>query len=170
MGKYLVCLLFVLLSFDSINSALTPFFRRFNLQIVNQLEFHKKLKVQCETKNFGIPVTYLNISESFQYKFIIIPKLLFRCNLWQGPNYKHHVFFEAFFPSRDFIYGTCTGMHPNVCMWIAKEQGVYVRHGKELSEDFKYGWDTPTKQREFAPVGALTNESEFDSDKILKTN
>ncbi|XP_019092437.1 PREDICTED: uncharacterized protein LOC109129190 [Camelina sativa] len=163
MGKYLVFFLLVLFSFDSIDSLLPPFFRTFHLQIVNQLQFNKKLKVQCESNTHGFPITYLNIGESFQFKFIIFPNVLYRCNLWQGPNYKHHVFFEAFFPSLNCIDGTYNGMNPNVCLWIAKEQGVYVRHTKFLREYFRYGWDIPTKQREIAPVGAPTSESEFDS-------
>ncbi|XP_023642565.1 S-protein homolog 26-like [Capsella rubella] len=162
MGKYLVFLFFFLFSFDSINSSISPFFKTFHLQIVNRLEFHKKLKIQCESDSFQsyrLPTTYINIGESYQLKFIILPNVMYRCSLWQGPNYKHNVYFKAFIPSQSFIDDTCNGMNPNVCMWIAKERGVYVRHDKFLREYFRYGWDTPTEQREIAPVSALTSES-----------
>ncbi|ESQ54338.1 hypothetical protein EUTSA_v10026925mg, partial [Eutrema salsugineum] len=87
---------------------------KFNVEIVNQLRFHKKMEVHCKSKTHDFPITYLNIGESFQFKFTINPKTQYWCNLWQGPNYKHHVVFDAFLPDKDFIDGTCTGMDPNV--------------------------------------------------------
>ncbi|KAG7541076.1 Plant self-incompatibility S1 [Arabidopsis thaliana x Arabidopsis arenosa] len=164
MGKYLLCLFFILLSFDSIDSYLMPpLFRKFNVEIVNQLEFHKILRVHCKSKSHDFPITYLNIGESFQFKFTIFPKTLYWCNLWQGPNYKHYVVFAAFRPDKDFIDGTCTGMHPNVCRWTAKEEGVYVRNKQFEGEYFMYTWDAPSKIRKIPPVNAPSSESEFDS-------
>ena len=79
--------------------------------------------------------------------------------MFQGPNYKHHVVFDAFLPDKDFIDGTCTGMHPNVCMWIAKEDGAYVLNKKFHGEYFMYKWDAPTRNTsEVAPA----NEYEFN--------
>ncbi|EOA32923.1 hypothetical protein CARUB_v10016262mg [Capsella rubella] len=137
MGKILVFFLFVLISFDSTNSSLPPFFKRFHIQIVNQLEFHKKLRIQCASGSFHesrLPTLYLNTSESILINFNIIPYVPFWCTLRQGPNYIHKVYFEAFFPSRKFIDGTCNGMHPNVCMWVAKERAIYVLHDHVLRE------------------------------------
>lgn len=73
--------------------------------------------------------------------------------MFQGPNYKHHVVFDAFHPDKDFIDGTCNGMHPNVCRWTAKEEGVYVRNKKFDGEFFMYTWDGPTNVREISPMG-----------------
>ncbi|CAH2077627.1 unnamed protein product, partial [Thlaspi arvense] len=109
---------------------------KFNVEIVNQLGFHKKLKVHCKSKTHDFPITYLNIGENFQFKFIIYLKTQYWCNLWQGPNYEHHVVFDAFLPNQDFIDNTCTGMNPNVCRWTAKEEGVYVRKKKNKGEYF----------------------------------
>ncbi|EOA32521.1 hypothetical protein CARUB_v10015802mg [Capsella rubella] len=165
MGKYLVFFLFVLISFDSINSSFfPPFFKTFNIQFVNQLEFHKKLRILCKTGSFHEatePTIFLNVGESTLIKFRMIPFVPFWCNFWQGPNYIHNVYFEAFFPSQKFIDSICNGMHPNVCTWVAKERAVYVRHNNVLRE--RYGWNTPIKQREIAPAIALTSEPEFDS-------
>ncbi|XP_024004478.1 S-protein homolog 21 [Eutrema salsugineum] len=164
MGKYLLSVfLIIILSFDSINSRLLPpLFRKFNVEIVNQLRFHKKMEVHCKSKTHDFPITYLNIGESFQFKFTINPKTQYWCNLWQGPNYKHHVVFDAFLPDKDFIDGTCTGMDPNVCRWIAKEEGVYVLNKKFKGEYFMYTWDAPTKYGEISPVNGPSSESEFD--------
>ncbi|EOA18782.1 hypothetical protein CARUB_v10007402mg, partial [Capsella rubella] len=132
---------------------------KYHIEIVNQLKFHKKLKVHCKSKSHDFPITYLNIGENFQFKFIIYPTTQYWCNLWQGPNYEHHVVVNVFHSDVYFIDHTCNGMHPNVCKWTAKEQGVYVHHTQE--EHFMYGWSTPTNQREITPVCAPTPE--FDS-------
>ncbi|XP_019089493.1 PREDICTED: uncharacterized protein LOC109128144 [Camelina sativa] len=155
MRKYLLFLVLVFISVDSINSTRSILFRKFNVEIVNQLQFHKKLKVHCRCKNYYFPITYLNIGESFKFKFIIYPKTLYWCNLWQGPNYKHHVVFDAFRANCYFIDHTCSGIDPNVCRWTAKEQGVYVHD--TLGEFFMYGWK-PKNQREITPVNAPTTE------------
>ncbi|CAH2077625.1 unnamed protein product [Thlaspi arvense] len=155
MGKYLLSFFLILLSFDSINTyLLPPLFRKFNVEIVNQLEYHKKLRVHCRSKTHDFPITYLNIGETFQFGFIIYPKTQYWCNLWQGPNYKHHVVFDAFLPDKDFIDGTCTGMDPNVCRWTAKEEGVYVRNKQFKGEYFMYTWDAPSNLEPDSPVGA----------------
>ena len=84
MGKYLLCFFLVLLSVDSINSYLMPpLFRKFNIEIVNQLGFQKKLKVHCKSGSHDFPITYLNIGENFQFKFTINLKTLYWCDLWQ---------------------------------------------------------------------------------------
>ncbi|KAH0941139.1 LOW QUALITY PROTEIN: hypothetical protein HID58_000776 [Brassica napus] len=159
MGKYLLIFFVILISFDSINSLMPPLFRKFNVEIVNKLGFNKKLKVHCKSGSHDFPITYLNIGESFQFKFTILLTTLYWCNLWQGPNYKHHVVFDAFLPDKDFIDGTCTGMHPNVCMWIAREDGVYVLNKKFHGEYFMYKWDAPTRNTsEVVPA----SEYEFD--------
>ncbi|CAN6912528.1 unnamed protein product, partial [Brassica oleracea] len=119
--------------------------RKFNIEIVNQLGFQKKLKVHCKSGSHDFPITYLNIGENFQFKFTINLKTLYWCDLWQGPNYKHHVVFNAFLPDKDFIDGTCTGMDPNVCRWIAKEEGVYVLNKQFHGEYFMYKWDAPSR-------------------------
>ncbi|XP_019086577.1 PREDICTED: uncharacterized protein LOC109126993 [Camelina sativa] len=164
MKKCFLIFFLILLSFDSINSYLMPpLFRKFNVEIVNQLKFHKKMKVHCKSRSHNFPITYLNIGESFQFKFTILSKTKYWCNLWQGPNYKHYVVFDAFRPDKDFIDGTCTGMHPNVCRWTAKEEGVYVRNKKFEGEYFMYSWDAPTNIGEITPVSSFAVESKFDS-------
>ena len=73
----------ILISFDSINSLMPPLFRKFNVEIVNKLGFNKKLKVHCKSGSHDFPITYLNIGESFQFKFTILLTTLYWCNLWQ---------------------------------------------------------------------------------------
>lgn len=95
MGKYLLCFSLVLLSFDSINSYLMPpLFRKFNVEIVNQLGFDKKLKVHCKSGSHDFPITYLNIGENFQFKFTIKLKTLYWCNLWQV-RYTHFQYMQC---------------------------------------------------------------------------
>ena len=83
MGKYLLIFFAILISFDSINSLMPPLFRKFNVEIVNKLGFNKKLKVHCKSGSHDFPITYLNIGESFQFKFTILLTTLYWCNLWQ---------------------------------------------------------------------------------------
>ncbi|CAN8326394.1 unnamed protein product [Cochlearia groenlandica] len=161
MGKYLLSFFLIILSFEFTNSyLLPPLFRKFNVEIVNQLGFSKKLKVHCKSKSHDFPITYLNIGESFHFKFTINPHTQYWCNLWQGPNYMHHVVFDAFLPDKDFIDGTCTGMNPNVCKWTAKEEGVYVLNKQFHCQYFMYTWDAPNNY--ISPMTAPSAiESEF---------
>ena len=77
MGKYLLFFFVILISFDSINSLMPPLFRKFNVEIVNKLGFNKKLKVHCKSGSHDFPITYLNIGESFQFKFTILLTTLY---------------------------------------------------------------------------------------------
>ncbi|KAJ0251628.1 S-protein [Hirschfeldia incana] len=161
MGKYLLCFFLILISFDSINSIMPPLFRKFNVEIVNLLGFNKKLKVHCKSGSHDFPITYLNNGEKFQFQFTILLTTLYWCNLWQGPNYEHHVVFDAFRPDKDFIDGTCTGMERNVCSWIAEEDGIYVIT-KHFGEYFMYIWDWNAPSINI-PVGAPASEYEFNN-------
>lgn len=56
--------------------------------------------------------------------------------------------FDACVSDDGFIENRCSGMHPNVCTWTAKEDGIYVRYNKSGRDCIMYKWDAPTKLEE----------------------
>ncbi|KAL0682359.1 hypothetical protein Bca4012_049206 [Brassica carinata] len=139
MEKILICFLFFFVSIQKIDSIL--FFRRFNVEVSNKLEGNKILEVTCSEKGTSTRVQFLDFNSSFLVKFRIYPKTLIWCNLWKGPNYVHHVKFNAFVGNEKFIHDVCGSRKPDVCFWQAREDGVYVRNNPTGAFKFMYKWD-----------------------------
>lgn len=90
-------------------------------------------------------LTYASINVSTIFSsFISIFKLLM-CIYFQGPNYVHHVRFNAFLGKESFIHDICGGRKPNVCFWQAQEDGIYVRNNAAGTFKLMYKWDTINK-------------------------
>lgn len=59
----------------------------------------------------------------------------------EGLNYVHHVVFNAFVGNERFINDVCGSRMPNVCLWQAQDNGVYVRNNPTGVFKFMYKWD-----------------------------
>ncbi|CAH8269980.1 unnamed protein product [Arabidopsis lyrata] len=145
MGKILICFLFLFsISIQKIDSILT--FRHYNIEISNHLASNKLLMINCRSgKDKGTKVEFLPVNDVWTIKFTVYPRTLIWCNLWMGPNYVHHVRFNAFLGKESFIHDICGGRKPNVCFWQAQEDGIYVRNNAAGTFKLMYKWDTINK-------------------------
>ncbi|CAN8288628.1 unnamed protein product [Cochlearia groenlandica] len=90
----------------------------------NSLGFNKVLKVHCLSHDDDLGYHSLRIGETYDFSFNdSLLKTKFFCDLWQGPDFKHHAGFTAYeggglivhFGKRNY--------------WEAREDGVYFTHG-----------------------------------------
>ncbi|CAN8316694.1 unnamed protein product [Cochlearia groenlandica] len=142
MGKLLICFFIVfVVSIQSIDSLLI--FRTFNAEITNFLSGNQKLKVHCKSGSESTPDYFLdsNASLTFKVKAAVLPNTLVWCNLWKGPNYVQHQEFYAFMGKESFIKDTCGGRKPDVCFWVALDDGIYVRDNAKGTLTLIYFWD-----------------------------
>ncbi|XP_010539105.1 PREDICTED: uncharacterized protein LOC104813236 [Tarenaya hassleriana] len=144
MGKFVIISLLVLLV--SLDAEALPLFRNFNIVISNNLKSSKVLKVHCRSKDDDPPFHFLDVNTAYELKFTVYPKTLYWCNLWQGPNYKHYARFDAFVADDHFIDDVCGGRKPNVCTWVATEEGIYVRNNARGDYKLLYKWDATAEQ------------------------
>ncbi|XP_010481211.1 PREDICTED: uncharacterized protein LOC104760060 [Camelina sativa] len=142
MGKILICFFFLFFfSIQKIDSILV--FRRFNISIWNRLSGDKKLMVICrQGKGKATDIVFLPFNVQWTIYFTVYPRTLIWCNIWKGPDYVQHAHFNAFIGKESFIHDVCGGRKPNVCLWQAQEDGVYVRNNAVGTFKLMFKWDT----------------------------
>ncbi|CAN8257214.1 unnamed protein product [Cochlearia groenlandica] len=141
MGKLLINVLLILISIQIIECVII--FRRFNIEITNKLGGNKRLMVQCRSgDNETTQLWFFHFNDRVRIHLTIFPKTLIWCNLWKGPDYVHHVRFNAFVASESFIHDVCGSMKPNVCFWKVQDDGIWARHNPTGALKLMYEWDT----------------------------
>ncbi|KAG7615536.1 putative plant self-incompatibility S1 [Arabidopsis thaliana] len=116
-------------------------FRRFNIEISNQLGGNNKLMVQCRSGQESTRVVFLAFSDVFKAPLRIGFKTLIWCTLWKGPDFKHHVSFDAFVGKESFIHDVCGSMKPNICFWQVQDDGVWARNNPTGALKLMYKWN-----------------------------
>ncbi|KAL9842245.1 putative plant self-incompatibility S1 [Arabidopsis thaliana] len=143
MGNFLICFFFLFfISIQNIESILI--LRTYNIDISNHLAGNKKLMIICRSGDQASPLKFLPFNVIWRIKFTIYPKTLIWCHVWKGPNYVHHVKFNAFIAKESFIHDVCGGRKPNACFWQPRESGIWARNNSAGTLKFTYKWDINT--------------------------
>lgn len=110
-------------------------FRRFHVQIENGLA-KETLWAHCKSGDDDLQVRQLGPQGQFNwaFKLNIRGTTLYFCHLWWNGG-QHS--YESFKANDKLIQGECGGTS---CIWQAREDGIYLKHGKG-DYKFKYAWD-----------------------------
>ncbi|KAK8614882.1 hypothetical protein V6N13_068671 [Hibiscus sabdariffa] len=156
-GNMILFLVFATLmaanSSTSTSSALTEdrrnmFFSTFHVHVVNGLSSNKILFIHCKSADDDLGEHNLTAGNEFQWKFKtnFFVTTLFWCFMASRSDHVHAKF--NVFEMDEALFYRCNWKH---CIWIAKDDGIYLRNIPQNYDEFRYKW-----QRDVAPLANFT--------------
>ncbi|KAL4383584.1 hypothetical protein GQ457_15G024770 [Hibiscus cannabinus] len=128
----------------STSSALTKdqpnsFFRTWNVHVVNGLSNNKILLVHCKSKDDDLGEHHLSVGSETQwhFKLNLIKSTLFFCYMASESDHVH-VSLDVFWDDQKLFY-KCNREN---CIWIAKDDGIYLKNIPDNIDEFMHGWET----------------------------
>ncbi|KAK8614897.1 hypothetical protein V6N13_068686 [Hibiscus sabdariffa] len=113
-----------------------------HVHVVNGLSNNKILLVHCKSADDDLGERHLTVGSESQWHFKqnIIGSTLFWCYVASESD---HIFakFNVFWEDRDLFY-RCNGDN---CIWIAKDDGIYLKNIPDNIDEFKHHWQLGSK-------------------------
>ncbi|XP_012069296.1 S-protein homolog 74-like [Jatropha curcas] len=124
----------------------SAFKTEFHLHIVNGLSKNKILLVHCKSKDDDLGIHNITVGSEFSWKFTInfFWTTLYWCYL--APDDHSHVSLKVFY-NNGRLLRRCKTVKNRLwgyvadCIWIAKDNGVYMKNIDANTDDFVSAWE-----------------------------
>ncbi|XVF21440.1 hypothetical protein REPUB_Repub12eG0090600 [Reevesia pubescens] len=107
-----------------------------HVHAVNGMSHKKILFLHCKSSDNDLGIHNLTVGTEFTWKFKpqIFGKTLFWCYMASD---NVHASFNVFWDDNDLFY-RCNWKN---CIWIAKDDGVYLKNIPENYDEFRHKWE-----------------------------
>ncbi|EEF41297.1 conserved hypothetical protein [Ricinus communis] len=135
--KFLFILLLALGFYVTPNSC--KFFPKFHVHVVNGLSPDKILFVHCKSADNDLGARNLSNGQEFSWSFRMnfFMTTLYWCHM--APDDHSYVDMKVFWDSQ-YLSERCG--HDQQCIWIAKDNGVYLRNIPMNIDEFQHNWES----------------------------
>ncbi|XVF21439.1 hypothetical protein REPUB_Repub12eG0090500 [Reevesia pubescens] len=112
-------------------------YKTWHVHAVNGMSHNKILFLHCKSRNNDLGIHNLTVGTEFDWKFKpqIFGKTLFWCYMASD---NVHASFDVFWYDNDLFY-RCNWKQ---CIWIAKDDGVYLKNVPENYDEFRHKWES----------------------------
>ncbi|WCJ38186.1 hypothetical protein M5689_019259 [Euphorbia peplus] len=112
------------------------------IDIINGLSSNKELLVHCESKTDDLGTQNIQNHQNFSWTFRphVITNTLFWCYT-APPDAKSHATFDVYNEKVEGFLSPCQPGKIHTCVWIAKDDGIYLRNfSNNRYDELKYKW------------------------------
>ncbi|XP_022143694.1 S-protein homolog 1-like [Momordica charantia] len=138
---FMIVVALVLLHCSTLASSAWPSWPTWHVNIVNELNSEQTLFVHCQSKDDDLGEHNISVGTqySFAFKDNIWGTTLFWCYL-RKPN-NSHADFDVYWVDNGKGYWLYTRCNWKTCIWIAKDDGIYIKDIPVNQDQLIHKWE-----------------------------